>query len=41
MDDKIAELEVEKDKALSDRDELWEQKWKERVSYSRQMLILC
>jgi len=32
MDDKVAELEVDKDKALSDRDELWEQKWKERVS---------
>jgi len=34
MDDKVAELEVAKDRALSDRDELWEQKWKERVSYS-------
>jgi len=31
MEDKIAELTVEKEKALSDRDELWEQKWKERV----------
>ena len=31
MEDKIAELEVEKEKALSDRDKLWEQKWKERV----------
>jgi len=31
MDDKVAELEVEKDKALSDRDKLWEQKWKDRV----------
>jgi len=31
MEDKIAELEVEKEKALSDRDTLWDQKWKERV----------
>ena len=31
MEDKIAELEAEKEKALSDRDRLWEQKWKERV----------
>jgi len=31
MDDKVAELEVEEDKALSDRDKLWEQKWKDRV----------
>jgi len=31
MEDKIAELKVEKENALSDRDKLWEQKWKERV----------
>lgn len=31
MEDKIAEMRVEQDKALSDRDELWEHKWKDRV----------
>jgi len=31
MEDKVAELKVEKDQALTDRDELWEQKWKDRV----------
>jgi len=31
MDDKIADLKVEHEKALTDRDELWEQKWKDRV----------
>ena len=34
MDDKISEQELEKSKALSERDELWEQKWKEMVRTS-------
>ena len=40
MDDKIAELEVEKDKALTERDELWEQKCRDKVQFS-QCLNLC
>lgn len=41
MEDKIAELEVEKEKALSDRDKLWEQKWKDRVQYTVVLLNVC